>query len=443
MTYPDYPEHQDSDDLDELLRQVDELVSSPEPPRPEPDSADLPPAFDDDEDDCDYDEDGRPIVYQNYSNHYGADVRNYANNFGGEASAPPEPEEPPAAPRYSAYNSDFRQPSRREPPAESPYEPAYEAPGKQKKQKKRKKRRRGCGCGCLPMLLILVLLVGGGLFWAWKTLFVPPVSQVSIGERKPDAATVLVCGLGYEQRLTDTMMLVYLDGGAREVSLLSLPRDSYTVTGSGQGAKLNSAYMRNGSGPEGMEGLLDYVQNIIGYRPDGYMLVQFDLVTQIVDLMGGLEVEVPMSFELEGEQLEEGLQHLTGSQVLQLLRFREGYAMQDLGRVEVQRQVMKAAMEQWVHPSHIKEAFSALKLVENHSFTNLKTPNFLWMAKTMLGGLGNFSTNTLPGVPDYVDGVSYYMLDLEETADLVNASYNPYLVQIHAKNLRISGDVQN
>ena len=54
--------------------------------------------------------------------------------------------------------------------------------------------------------------------------------------------------------------------------------------------------------------------------------------------------------------------------------------------------------------------------------------------------LGNFTTETLPGVPEYIDGVSYYIVDLEDTADLINESYNPYQVTIDADDLSITGD---
>ncbi len=465
------------DNLEDLLRQVDELVSdSPEDPgTPDYDSAagpygdasdDYPPYgeeygsayFPEDDDDFDADalDDDGSVLYQNYSNGYGANLRNFSNGYGSGQPAPqPEPEPAPAIP---AYNADFRRvrreesdyvrdyeedpaprkASRRAAPVSDdiPYD-SYRAPKASKKKKRRKEKRRR-GCGCTTVLLMLVLLVAG-VFALVHFFFTPPISEQSIGERKPDCATVLICGTDWEGARTDTMMLVYLNGKEHQVGLMSLPRDTYTLTAAGSPAKLNSAYGRNGSGEEGMEGLLDYVQEIIGYRPDGYVLVSMELVTQIVDLMGGLEVEVPMTFDLEGEHLEEGLQHLTGNQVLQLLRFREGYVMQDLGRVEVQRSVIQAAMEQWTSPTHIKDVFSALNLVENHSITTLNTRNCLWIGKVLLTGIGNIENHTLPGTASYIDGVSYYLLNRNEVADLVNESYNPYNVTILPENLKIAG----
>ena len=453
------PRNNDYDDSDALLRQVDDLVGAPAV-RYDPRVGDLTPEdeFDDacedyddsgaafdPEDDSDFDpdepEDGS-VAYRNYSNHYGADVRNFSNGYGAGRAAVPEPEPAPSIP---AYNADFRRapresrsaahpaPRRREAPAAPVYEP--EPPRPQKKH--RKKRRRGCGC--LPIVLMLLLVLVGGSVAAWHFLVVPPVSDDAIGARKADAATILVCGTDLDGTRTDTMMLIHLDGEAHAVSLLSLPRDSYVRTTGGNPVKLNSIYGLNGCGKEGMEGLLSHVQNIIGYRPDGYVLVNMDLVPQIVDLMGGLDVEVPQSFDLEGVHLEAGMQHLTGTEVLKLLRFRKGYAMQDLGRVEVQRTVVRAAMEQWVSLTHLSDAVGSLKLVKNHSLDTLTVPNYIWIAKTVLGGMQNFTTQTLPGTADYMDGVSYYLLNPGEIASLVNESYNPYEVEIRPENLTIAG----
>lgn len=413
------------DDLDELLSQVDELLlgKEPEPEEADFDVEDYAPVDDSDDD---------LMVFQNYSNGYGTQIRNFSNGYG--AGSPAEAEEdPPVQPAIPAYNADFRQPVRKQ--AKQIYEPEPElpVPEKPKKEKKAKKKKRGCGC--LPMLLLLALIVGLALSW----VFDAPESEHSIGRRKRDTATVLICGTDWEGARTDTMMLLYLSGSEHRVSLVSLPRDTLTVTSRGNYAKLNSAYGRNGSGKEGMEGLLDYVQEIIGYRPDGYMLIDMELVPKIVDVMGGVDVEVPMSFELEGEHLEKGMQHLTGNQVLQLLRYREGYAMQDLDRVKVQRSVISACLDQWFTLEHLKDVGAALELVENNSLTTLNVRNYLWMAKTVLLSLGDISTETLPGYADYIHGASYYILNRQGVADLINRTCNPYREEIPADSLKIVG----
>ena len=58
-------------------------------------------------------------------------------------------------------------------------------------------------------------------------------------------------------------------------------------------------------------------------------LLDFTMVPRIVDIMGGVDVEVPMDMDVDEIVLSKGYQHLSGDQVLALLRFRKGYATAD------------------------------------------------------------------------------------------------------------------
>lgn len=407
----------DEQELDALLQQVDDLLVEPDPEEPDIDQY-APDLSDDD----------GPMFFQNYSNDYGRQVRNYQNGYGGqEVYREPEPK----APASPIYNADFRTPRREKKPRPEPEYRDYDVPKKEKKPRKKR------GCGCLPMLAAAIVLVVAGFFW----LFDRPESDVPIGDRKSDTAVILLCGTDISGDRTDTMMLLYLSGSEDRMGLLSLPRDSYTITASGSAAKLNAAYARNGKGAEGMEGLLDYVQEIIGYRPDGYMLVSMELVENVADSMGGVDMEVPMDMEVDGISLNEGFQHLDGEQILTLLRYRAGYWNADLGRVQMQRQVLSQCLEQWLSPEKLFSGVGAMGDVMKNSTTDLSARNLLWIAKTMLGCMGDLRSDTLPGNPDYYDsyGVNYVKLYPDQVAELINDGYNPYQVVITADDLKIAG----
>ena len=339
------------------------------------------------------------IVFQNYSNGYGKAAPAEYRNYGGSKA-----------------------PSR-----------AELASGR------KVRKRRGCGCATV-MLMLLALVVGGLLLVG--SFFRMPVSEDSLGSRKEKTATVLLCGTDKDGTRTDTMMLLYLDGAENRIGLLSLPRDTYTITDEGKKAKLNAAYGRNGCGEEGMEWTMTYVQRTIGYRPDGYILVDMELVPKIVDLMGGVDVHLDHHIRVHTDGVEvyvpKGDQHLNGEEVLATLRYRYGYRDADLGRVEVQRMVISQCMKQWVRPSKLALLPQALELVREESLTDLSVSNFLWIGKTILTGMGDMTSDTLPGYPDMRGGVSYYILRPDEVAQLINESYNPYHVVIDADDLDIA-----
>ena len=415
-----------SDDLEELLWRAEQVLAEPEEDEYEEEYFE-----EDDYDDSIVLDDYAPqdeaeddsMLFQNYANNYGADVRNYANGYGAAAAPRPDPR-PMDSRRYMGEYDEPQEPVRRRQPPREP-QPAPQRP---------RRRRRGCGCGCLGFLLLLIAVI----VLAVTLLFQPPKSSEPIGTRKEDTASILICGTDEDGTRTDTMMLMYISGSEKQVRLMSLPRDTYTITSSGKAAKLNSAFGRNGTGHEGMEVLMDYVRDIIGYRPDGYILVDFTLVPQVVDIMGGVKFDVPMDMDVASVAIEEGYQKLNGKQLMTLLRFRKGYATADLGRVEMQRAVLKAAMDQWLSPMHIGDALEAMKLLENNSISSLNMSNYLWIAKTLLTSLKDFSNDTLPGYPEYRGEASYYILKPAEVAELVNSTYNPYKVTITEDDLDIA-----
>lgn len=388
-----------------------------------------------------------PVVYQNYSNHYGRDVRNYQNNYG-QGEIPAQPAQP-AAPAFQAYNADYaadtsKKSGKKVRPQQSRPSNMAQAAVRQSHGKSAARPERSHGRGCLipvVVLLILVALIAA----AWFLLVRPPKSDQPIGSRKPDTASILLCGVDYDGTRTDTMMLLYISGSEHKVNLVSLPRDTYTITAAGYGAKLNSAYGRNGTGEEGMEGLLDYVQDIIGYRPDGYVLVDFNMIIDVVDVMGGVDFDVPQSMNWDDENLdrqfviEAGQQTLDGNDVLGVLRFRHGYYNQDLGRIEVQRGVIKACMEQWLKPANITNVGTVLDLFQQRSLSNLSTSNYIWMGLRIMSiGTGSLTTETLPGYATMIGDQSCYVLYPEEVAELINRAANPYVKPISADDLNIA-----
>ncbi len=430
-----------SQDFDELYRQIDDLLGE---------SGDIIETADDGIDLVDFmppgTEDDEPVLYPNFNNGYKT-VRNFANGYAGAdvpTTAPKTTE-----PEIPAYNADFRQEIIRDQKRrKQEYRDYGEAAPKnktraQRKSQQRKKRPGCCGCGCSTVLILLAAMVAA-VFLLLNQIFAVPVSDNSIGVRKEDTATVLLCGTDADGTRTDTMMLIYLSGEENRVSLLSLPRDTLTRTSSDKRAKLNSAYGRNGCGEEGMEVLLDYVADIIGYEPDGYILVDMTLVPRVVDLMGGLDMTLEQDIHIytdEGEiYVPAGDQHLNGEEVLATLRYRAGYANADLGRIQVQRQVIKSAMEQWVTPTNLSKLPQVLEMIQTDSLTNLETNHFLWVGKTILLNIGDFSNDTLPGYADMLGGASYYILYRDQVAELINERYNPYTVDISPEDLTIAED---
>ena len=308
----------------------------------------------------------------------------------------------------------------------------------------KKRRKRGVLRilrNCVLILLALVLLAVGSFLLLAKM----PQSDQPISARKPGCASILLCGTDLDGTRTDAMMLLFIDREAKQLRLLSLPRDTM-VNRDNPVPKLNGAYGANGSGEKGMGFLMDYVRDLVGYRPDGYMLVDLNCFMELVDQMGGVSFDVPMEMRYDDPSqnlhiaLQEGSQLLNGQEAMWVMRFRSGYTMADLDRIDVQRSLLFDALRQWAKPSKLLRLPGALRLLKNNTLTDLSARNLCWIAlSAVLCASGGVASDTLPGEPEYINGGSYYIEDRAAAAKLINERYNPYEKEITADALHPYG----
>ena len=290
-------------------------------------------------------------------------------------------------------------------------------------------------------MLVLLLTIGAAVFHF--LIARAPQSEAALSARKKGCATILVAGTDEGGYRTDSMLLLNIDRTEKAIHLVSIPRDTliyceYSVP------KINSAYGWAGGGEQGMQELLLRVSEIIGFEPDGYAVVDLSVFEQLVDLMGGITFDVPVDMHYNDPtqglsiDLQAGKQHLNGEQAMQVARFRSGYATADLGRIEVQRDLVSAALRQWVSPKGLLHLPKALKLIEESSNTSLTKSNLLWLVESfLLCSRSSIRTATLPGSAANFSSGSYYVLDASGVAERGNEYLNPYEKGVQADQLYI------
>ena len=287
----------------------------------------------------------------------------------------------------------------------------------------------------LSLVLVLALLVVGLHFLAKQ-----PEAE-NDRARKDGNCTILLAGTDESGDRTDTIMLLNLNREEGRMSLMSIPRDT-KVNSTYTPHSINIAYGVNGKGEEGMDSLMDYVADCVGFRPDGYVLLELDVFIELVDLFGGVEFDVPMDMYYEDSSqdlyidLSAGLQTLDGEQSMGLVRYRYGYADADIGRVSVQRDFLMAAMGQWASIKNAYKLPQALSLLSDYAVTDLSTRNMLWLAETaLLCGTDDIYMTT---VPFYISG-NHVIIDAgEDYLDLLNEYFNPYERDISWEDLYIA-----
>lgn len=302
-----------------------------------------------------------------------------------------------------------------------------------------KRRFRWIGRLLLVLLLLLGLAAGGLYLLADQ----PTAGSAALGLRRSGVSTILLIGTDAFGLRTDTLMLLSVDDSNHTASLVSIPRDTL-VNGPYQVPKINSVYAVNNGGEEGMEMLLQRVTECIGFPPDGHVLVDLDAFVDLVDIMGGVTFDVPVNMRYSDPSqnldinLTAGEQKLDGTAAMGLVRYRTGYAMADLDRVNVQRDFVSAAADQWLRPSLALKLPRLLAWVQDHVETDLSLRNLTWLAKALMrADKSAISTETLPGRAVDIMGGSYYMLDPYDVAALVNRCLSPYVREITVDDLLI------
>ena len=167
------------------------------------------------------------------------------------------------------------------------------------------------------------------------------------------------------ERRSDSMMIATLDIKHKKLKLTSLMRDMYVAIPGYGNQKLNAAYSYGGIGL-----LYQTIAENFGVQMDGYAEVNFDAFVNVIDLLGGIEVNLTQS---ESDNLNSttyikrkknrhttvGKQIFNGYQALGYVRIRHGAKMadgrfpgvytasgkgDDFGRTERQRLTMQAIL---------------------------------------------------------------------------------------------------
>ena len=253
-------------------------------------------------------------------------------------------------------------------------------------------------------------------------------------ERKPYFYTILVSGRDDDNGGTDTNILLALDGENDYIFGVSIPRDTKANI-NGKNHKINFAYNAGG-----MELLADTVSDQLGIPVDYTVLVNLKGFQALVDAIGGVDFYIPVDMNYEDPyqnlsiHFSKGMRHLSGAEALKVVRFREGYASQDIGRMQTQQDFLKAVAKQLMTPASLLKLDEFCRIFLEYVDTELTVGNLGWMGSEAAAmGTENIEFATLPG--DWKS--PYIYLNQEEVLAMVNEHLNPYTEDRTLEDLNI------
>ena len=183
---------------------------------------------------------------------------------------------------------------------------------------------------------------------------------------------------------SDSIILARIDAPNHKVTLVSLHRDTLIDMGEYGQNKLNAAYAIGGPAMA-----VETVSKLAGVPISHYAEINFDGFKDIVNALGGVEVEVPMEIDDydAGGHLDAGLQTLDGYQALILCRARhayDDYGDGDSYRAANQRLVLGAIAKK-ILASDIGTMASTVEALSEYVTTDLSVFDIIGLAQAMQG----------------------------------------------------------
>lgn len=233
---------------------------------------------------------------------------------------------------------------------------------------------------------------------------------------------------------SDSMMICAIHRETGEVRLASLARDMWVpIPGTVNGNKLNAAH-----GFGGPNLLMKTINNVFGMNLTRYVSVNFHGMARLVDLLGGVTLELtasevrvvnqgvkPSDYGSNSAPLASGggERHLTGAQALAYARIRR--LDNDFGRTARQRKLLQALYRKACEVP-AAEQLSLLASALTSISTNMDAGELSALTSLVFsGGVSAFRELSLPSKGGYRyerrDGVSCLVADLDRAAEELHA----------------------
>ena len=214
-----------------------------------------------------------------------------------------------------------------------------------------------------------------------------------------------------EQGRSDSMVVVTINPHTQKTTLLSIPRDTYTeIVGYGTSDKINHAYAFGGTAMS-----INTVQQMLDIPIDFYVMVNMAGIQEIVDAVGGITVESPLTFNQNGYDFVQGTNQLDGEAALAFARMRYEDPADDTGRQGRQRLVIEAVIRKLATPETLLNYQAVLETLSANMQTSFQLSDFYTLQnQDYLGAVGNIEQQQLGGTGDMMNDIYYNFVDEAE-----------------------------
>ncbi|HFI0694260.1 TPA: LCP family protein [Streptococcus suis] len=317
----------------------------------------------------------------------------------------------------------------------------------------------------LMSLAIIGLTIGAGIIYGasllnFSTGAISKTFKQLDGEDKvkpidaTEPLTILLMGVdmdqatrggGWEGGRSDSMILVTVNPKTKETTMMSLTRDIMVEIAAANGESTGSIEKLNHSYSYGQAPMaIATIEKMMDINIDRYIEINMDGLVELVDAVGGIEVNNTLGFPISISEYEPaytsivptGKQLVNGDQALVYARMRYDDPEGDIGRQRRQREVITAIVKKLLQLDGMSQYKKILTAISNNMRTNIEITTAT--IPSLLGyrdSIANLHSYQLRGVDELVDEIYYQLppsqhllgmqnilkksIGLEESTDLV------------------------
>lgn len=280
-------------------------------------------------------------------------------------------------------------------------------------------------------------LVVGGLAIAYLLgyLFPPPAPQPIALPEAPVSVTpdpiapplaerrnILLLGIDArsagEQTRSDIMFLASVQPKTGELTLLSIPRDSYVeIPGHGQD-KINHAHAFGGVALS-----MKTVANNLQVPIHHWARIDMPGFMQLIDVLGPVTVNVPEHLTLAGgKKLTAGVNQMDSKTALLYLRERYSDPRGDIGRTDRAGQFLLDLGTQARHNFGLGDLPRVFGIVTKYVETDMNLRDAATLARQLAGlDLNQVKRGVVQGSGFTLEGIYYYRIDEAETEKIMQS----------------------
>ncbi len=239
---------------------------------------------------------------------------------------------------------------------------------------------------------------------------------------------------------SDVNIIAVVNPVTKQILIVSTPRDFYVVlpeVSAGQYDKLTHA------GSYGIQCSMDTLAYLYDVEIDYYVRLNFDAMINIVDALGGVDVDSEQEFTSYYKEYSytKGINHLDGEYALEFCRERYVFDDGDFQRGRNQEAMLKAMLQKAMSPAILTGYLNILNGIKGDFEMNFTTQQIASLVKMQLNDGASWNIVTYSPSGDFADMYCYsggnqllsvtipYQPDIDTVVSLVDQVYAGQIIE--------------